>query len=115
MTCSVGLHSLAQSIATRGLRSQVKESERTIEVESSKLSMQHSDFTPHYLSLGTMSDILYGLCYVWWRNVWAQEASIDVWTGEPPTHVAFGYLTNRLTPSLAGALNATESQAATAR
>lgn len=77
--------------------------ERTLKVGSSRLRIEDSDITAHYMTLGIMADVLYGLSNALWDATWLREAQIDIYSGPPGKHyhVGHGYLTNRGTPGAA--------------
>lgn len=98
MSCTFGLYSLSQRIPKRGFKSSLLRDERVIEVGSSKLEVQDSDSSPYFMTIGYMTDVLYGLSEALHSAVWNIEAEIEIWDRTTRHHVGHGSLVNRYTP-----------------
>ena len=101
MLVTAGLYRVAQGISRRGIGSPLSAREMDIYVGSSSMRIDHSDVSLHYMTLGFMADMLYGLSEAIWESRWFQEATIDIWNGPPDKmiHVGHGMLTHRGSPT----------------
>lgn len=98
MSCTYGLYRLSQRIPARGLKSSLLMDERVVEVGSSKLEVRDSDSSPYFMTIGYMTDLLYGLSEALHSALWNVEADIEIWDRTTRHHVGHGTLENRYTP-----------------
>lgn len=99
----------------RGLKSPLLKDERVIEVGSSKLQVQDSDQSPYFMTIGYMTDLLYGLSEALHSAIWNVEADIEIFDRATGRHVGHGSLENRYTPRQAEGATSGGNGAATAR
>ncbi len=114
MSCTYGLYSLSQQIPARGLKSPLLRDERVIELGSSQLKVYDSDSSPYFMTIGHMTDLLYGVSEALHSAVWNVEADIEIWDRTTWHHVGHGTLEKRYTPRQAEGATSGGNGAATA-
>lgn len=114
MSCTYVLYSLSQQIPARGLKSPLLRDERVIEVGSSQITVHDSDSSPYFMTIGYMTDLLYGLSEALHSAIWNVEADIEIWDRKTRQHVGHGTLENRSTPRQAEGATSVGNGAATA-
>lgn len=115
MSCTSGLYSLSQRIPARGLKSPLLRDERVVEIGSSKLEVHDSDSNPYFMTIGHMTDMLYGLSEALHSALWTVEADIEIWDRTTRHHVGHGSLVNRYTPRQTGDVTSRGNGASTAQ
>ena len=93
MCSAQGLHTMTQSIATRGKDALANKNELEMEWESADLWMQHSGSSPGAMRLSVFSDLLFGITDIIFAHGLHVEVKLDVWDSH--VHVGQGWLLNK--------------------